>query len=132
MKPLLSFFLIILLLSLSLQKNAQTSHPFIPPLTHTPQMSLSSLGMPRPPVHIILPEIEAISGKSCKRCPMLQAHIRAESENGKKLRLQMQEQIQAILVQLPPDFTEQSFKNRNQNSQRIGEVWVWKQLSQQD
>lgn len=132
MKPLFSILLILLLLSLSLLQKTERIYPFVPPLTHTPQMSLASIGIPPPPIRVLLPELELISQSSCYRCATLQAQHQEEAENGQRLRLNMQAQVQALISELPPHFIEQARHHRSLNSQRIGEVWVWEQLSKQD
>lgn len=133
MKPLLSLLLLLLLLSLSqLTNSTEYQYPFIPPLTHTPQMSLSTIGSPSPPAHALLADIETISQNPCARCQALRHHIQQEAEKGNALRLQLQEQLSTLLRSLPPDFPKQALQNRANNSENIGEIKLWEQLSQQD
>ena len=131
-KKCLSLLLFVLFVLLLRAPQSELSYPFIPPLIHSPQMSLSSIGTPKPPAHFLLKDLEVVTQSQCQKCTILLRQQQEELEQGKMYRLQLQATVEKLLLTLPSSFIGNARKNRSQHSQKIGEVWVWEQLSQQD
>ena len=131
-KKCLSLLLFVLFVLLLRAPQSELSYPFIPPLIHSPQMSLSSIGTPKPPAHFLLKDLEVVTQSQCQKCTILLRQQQEELEQGKMYRLQLQATVEKLLLTLPSSFIGNTRKNRSKHSQKIGEVWVWEQLSQQD
>ena len=128
-KILLSVLLITINIWLLWQPTAQL-FPFVPPLTHTPGMGISLIGVPEPPAFTHIPYLETLSGTRCSKCAQIENDLHQNLQRGKNLRLQMYSQTTALLKILPSKTMAEALQNRDENEQRIGEVFIWQELNQ--
>ena len=106
----------------------QLTFPYVPPLTHVPDLSLSLLGQPVAQPQAMLPEICRVS-----RCdPSLLQRTRALLEQGKGLRLELQALTTAMLEAEPTIEPQLLLGHRSTAEQSIGELNAWRQLSRQE
>ena len=106
----------------------QRTFPYVPPLTHVPELSLSLLGQPEAQPQAMLPEICRIS-----RCnPELLQRNRALLEQGKGLRLELQALTIAMLEAEPAIDPQLILEHRSIAEQSIGELNAWRPLIRQE
>ena len=127
-KLLASVLLIAINIWLVWQPTAQ-QFPFVPPLTHTPGMGLSLIGTPDPPPFLYIPQLETLGGTQCSQCSKIESTLHQHLQRGKDLRLQMYDQTTVLLSLLPPQTMSAALQHRDDNERRIGEVFLWKELS---
>ena len=110
------------LIFLIAQNRQQRTHPYVPPLTHVPELSMDLLGAPPAQPRFMLKELCQIS--SCKQ-GLLSRHEQLLL-NGKEIRLRMQT-LSAEIVESEPmlDLTD-VLQHRPLAEQSIGELSAWK------
>lgn len=132
MRLLTSTFLCLVLLTLHvLYKPSQIStvHTYVPPLTHTPGLGLSIIGIHSEPPFSLFDTLHNETNPQLQMSidRQLQQH-KTKLDTGVRLRMTMQRQTLQLLESLPDGIVHEAWKNRSTHEKSIGEVSTWDEL----
>ncbi len=110
----------------------RVSHVYVPPLIHTPELGLSTIGHhDRPPFTLLDVLHSHLSPPERQRLSTWHQEQQAYLTKGVQQRLQMQVQTRQLIEQLPQNTVHLAWQERFLHQQRIGEVKVWSRLLEQ-
>lgn len=107
-------------------------HIYVPPLTHTPELGLSTIGHHENPPFTLLDILHPhLSPPERQRLSELHQEQQVYLTKGVQQRLQMQAQTMQLIDQLPQNTVHLAWQERFHNQQSIGEIKVWSRLLEQ-
>jgi len=107
-------------------------HVYVPPLTHTPELGLSTIGHHEHPPFTLLDVLHPhLPPPERQRLSELHQEQQTYLTKGVQQRLQMQAQTRQLIEQLPHNIVHLAWLERFQHQQSIGEIKVWSRLLEQ-